>query len=305
SPPSPPAWVAAMGRKRLITDSYPVVKRREDPTGRSKGELAPELGLEGVRGRGHGGTREGVGGGEEPQPLGADVDEAELELLRQFDLARQYGPCTGITRLQRWHRAQKMGLEPPLEVRQLLRTHLGDPRYQYRSEAAGRLPGQRAGLGGGCLASGRNGRGLSRQEASGTSIPSEAPRRPACFLLSSDRSESRTLPLGSAVPRTTFGRRPERAQSGEPLHCCREAEHRDQLKPKGPVSLHQAPSTMAPDGVEGSDLRPTAQHDITRRMTQSMDAGSGTEGPALDILSSTVLYLQVLPQCCISLEQWL
>ncbi|XP_004682631.1 PREDICTED: DNA polymerase delta subunit 4 isoform X1 [Condylura cristata] len=101
-----------MGRKRLITDSYPVVKRREDPTGHSKGELVPEL-------------------GEEPQPLSADVDEAALELLRQFDLARQYGPCTGITRLQRWHRAQKMGLEPPLEVRQLLQAHLEDPRYQH------------------------------------------------------------------------------------------------------------------------------------------------------------------------------
>uniref|UniRef100_A0A667H3Y5 DNA polymerase delta subunit 4 n=4 Tax=Felinae TaxID=338152 RepID=A0A667H3Y5_LYNCA len=110
SPPSLPAWVAAMGRKRLITDSYPVVKRREGPAGHSKGELAPEL-------------------GEEPQPL--SVDEAELELLRQFDLAWQYGPCTGITRLQRWHRAEQMGLEPPAEVRQVLQTHPGDPRFQY------------------------------------------------------------------------------------------------------------------------------------------------------------------------------
>ncbi|XP_034869276.1 DNA polymerase delta subunit 4 isoform X1 [Mirounga leonina] len=113
-----------MGRKRLITDSYPVVKRREGPAGHSKGELAPEL-------------------GEEPQPL--SVDEAELELLRQFDLAWQYGPCTaraphevpvspshpaGITRLQRWYRAEQMGLEPPPEVRQVLQTHPGDPRFQ-------------------------------------------------------------------------------------------------------------------------------------------------------------------------------
>ncbi|XP_038307494.1 DNA polymerase delta subunit 4-like [Canis lupus familiaris] len=66
--------------------------------------------------------------GEEPQPL--SVDEAELELLRQFDLAWQYGPCTGITRLQRWHRAEQMGLEPPPEVRQVLQTHPGDPRFQ-------------------------------------------------------------------------------------------------------------------------------------------------------------------------------
>uniref|UniRef100_A0A8I3S0Z5 DNA polymerase delta 4, accessory subunit n=1 Tax=Canis lupus familiaris TaxID=9615 RepID=A0A8I3S0Z5_CANLF len=69
---------------------------------------------------------------EEPQPL--SVDEAELELLRQFDLAWQYGPCTGITRLQRWHRAEQMGLEPPPEVRQVLQTHPGDPRFQCRSE---------------------------------------------------------------------------------------------------------------------------------------------------------------------------
>lgn len=41
-----------MGRKQLITDSYPVVKRKEGPAGHSKGELAPELGLWGVWGRG-------------------------------------------------------------------------------------------------------------------------------------------------------------------------------------------------------------------------------------------------------------
>ncbi|XP_023441286.1 DNA polymerase delta subunit 4 isoform X3 [Dasypus novemcinctus] len=64
-----------MGRKRLITDSYPVVKRREGPAGHSKGELAPEL---------------------EEEPQAPDVDEADLELLRQFDLAWQYGPCTAL-----------------------------------------------------------------------------------------------------------------------------------------------------------------------------------------------------------------
>ncbi|XP_057585509.1 DNA polymerase delta subunit 4 isoform X2 [Hippopotamus amphibius kiboko] len=111
SPPSPPAWVAAMGRKRLLTDSYPVVKRREGSAGHSKGELAPEL-------------------GEEPESQPLSVDEAELELLRQFDLAWQYGPCTGITRLQRWHRAEQMGLKPPPEVHQVLQTHPGDPRFQ-------------------------------------------------------------------------------------------------------------------------------------------------------------------------------
>lgn len=66
---------------------------------------------------------------EEIKPL--SVEEVELELLRQFDLAWQYGPCTGITRLQRWHRAEKMGLKPPPEVHQVLQTHPGDPRFQF------------------------------------------------------------------------------------------------------------------------------------------------------------------------------
>ncbi|KAM7086364.1 DNA polymerase delta subunit 4 isoform 1-T1 [Molossus nigricans] len=113
SPPSPPTWVAAMGRKQLITDSYPVVKRREGPAGHSKGELATELEAE-------------------IQPL--SVDEEELELLRQFDLAWQFGPCTGITRLQRWHRAKQMGLEPPPEVHQSLAS-LSPLRCHVRSPA--------------------------------------------------------------------------------------------------------------------------------------------------------------------------
>lgn len=51
-----------MGRKRLITDSYPVVKRREGPAGHSKGELATELGLWGV-GRAEEWTRRDMGRG--------------------------------------------------------------------------------------------------------------------------------------------------------------------------------------------------------------------------------------------------
>lgn len=51
-----------MGRKRLITDSYPAVKRREGPAGHSKGELATELGLWGV-GRAEEWTRRDMGRG--------------------------------------------------------------------------------------------------------------------------------------------------------------------------------------------------------------------------------------------------
>lgn len=49
----------------------------------------------------------------------------------------------GITRLQRWHRAEQMGLEPPPEVYQVLQTHPGDPRFQFRSETGqGGLSGE-------------------------------------------------------------------------------------------------------------------------------------------------------------------
>ena len=39
------------------------------------------------------------------------------DILRVFDLSSKYGPCVGITRLQRWERAKKWGLNPPEEVR--------------------------------------------------------------------------------------------------------------------------------------------------------------------------------------------
>lgn len=40
----------------------------------------------------------------------------EEKVLRHFDLSSQYGPCIGITRLNRWKRASKLGLKPPVEV---------------------------------------------------------------------------------------------------------------------------------------------------------------------------------------------
>lgn len=31
-------------------------------------------------------------------------------------MTSKYGPCVGMTRLQRWERAKKWGLQPPEEV---------------------------------------------------------------------------------------------------------------------------------------------------------------------------------------------
>lgn len=43
-------------------------------------------------------------------------DVVNLLTLSFFDRNYDYGPCIGVTRLERWERAQAMGLNPPLEV---------------------------------------------------------------------------------------------------------------------------------------------------------------------------------------------
>lgn len=42
-------------------------------------------------------------------------------VLRAFDLELQYGPCTGLTRLERWERAKQLGFEPPESICKLLK----------------------------------------------------------------------------------------------------------------------------------------------------------------------------------------
>lgn len=47
--------------------------------------------------------------------------DADEEVLRQFDMNMAYGPCIGMTRLDRWNRANKLGLNPPKEIETLLK----------------------------------------------------------------------------------------------------------------------------------------------------------------------------------------
>ncbi|KAF7294372.1 hypothetical protein HMN09_01166500 [Mycena chlorophos] len=41
------------------------------------------------------------------------------DILRVFDLSCEFGPCVGISRLDRWERAKTLGLSPPPEARGL------------------------------------------------------------------------------------------------------------------------------------------------------------------------------------------
>ncbi|KAG7571033.1 hypothetical protein FFLO_00997 [Filobasidium floriforme] len=53
-------------------------------------------------------------------------------ILRVFDLSSQWGPCVGISRLERWNRAEEWGLEPPVEVRDILLTQEGQKDDTYK-----------------------------------------------------------------------------------------------------------------------------------------------------------------------------
>jgi len=56
----------------------------------------------------------------EAERMAKRVHQEDLTLsekvLRYFDVSSQYGPCIGTTRLRRWQRAQRLGLNPPIEV---------------------------------------------------------------------------------------------------------------------------------------------------------------------------------------------
>ncbi|KAI8384674.1 DNA polymerase delta, subunit 4-domain-containing protein [Radiomyces spectabilis] len=57
-----------------------------------------------------------------PRPIAIHQEHlSEVDkLLRQFDLNYTYGPCVGLTRLERWERAQALGLNPPQSVKDIL-----------------------------------------------------------------------------------------------------------------------------------------------------------------------------------------
>ncbi|XP_063331687.1 DNA polymerase delta subunit 4 [Pelmatolapia mariae] len=95
-------------KRRLITDSFKVVKRSRKGGKREKSPTPPPS----------------------PQKEADRIREEELEKLRQFDLDWSFGPCTGISRLQRWERAKLHGLNPPEEIRDLLLQTHADPEYK-------------------------------------------------------------------------------------------------------------------------------------------------------------------------------
>ncbi|KAM7418343.1 hypothetical protein PAMA_015798 [Pampus argenteus] len=95
-------------KRGLITDSFKVVKKARRGGKREKRRDSPPP---------------------EEEAKIKTVREEELQKLRQFDLDWRFGPCTGISRLQRWERAKLHGLNPPEEIRYLLLQTHTDAEY--------------------------------------------------------------------------------------------------------------------------------------------------------------------------------
>ncbi|KAF8909538.1 DNA polymerase delta, subunit 4-domain-containing protein [Mucidula mucida] len=79
------------------------------------------------KGKGKGRSRKAAAGDDEVVetkfPIHAEGETPEHQILREFDLTYDYGPCIGMSRMERWERADKMGLNPPQKVFGILLQH--------------------------------------------------------------------------------------------------------------------------------------------------------------------------------------
>ncbi|KAG5368010.1 DNA polymerase delta subunit 4 [Yarrowia sp. C11] len=60
-----------------------------------------------------------------------NVNDCE-KILKNFDFTIDYGPVAGLTRLERWERANKLGLNPPAVVKKILVTKQGETENVYK-----------------------------------------------------------------------------------------------------------------------------------------------------------------------------
>ncbi|KAG1812882.1 DNA polymerase delta, subunit 4-domain-containing protein [Suillus subaureus] len=65
------------------------------------------------------------------EPIHAEGQNKIHQILRLFDMSYEYGPCVGMSRLERWERAASLGLNPPDEVQHILLTGEGVDKDEY------------------------------------------------------------------------------------------------------------------------------------------------------------------------------
>ncbi|KAH9832550.1 DNA polymerase delta, subunit 4-domain-containing protein [Rhodofomes roseus] len=92
-----------------------------------KGEL-DDLPKDGRWTKHYGAVREKMGNLE---PVHGEGRSPVDHILRVFDMSYEYGPCVGVTRLERWNRAEALGLNPPPEVKEILLTKAGSEDTRF------------------------------------------------------------------------------------------------------------------------------------------------------------------------------
>ncbi|GBE86735.1 predicted protein [Sparassis crispa] len=119
------AKVKAVFDSREGEENAGVAKGAKKDKGKAKLDLKDRAG----RWRKHYGVvREKMG---HLEPVHAEGQTMIDHTLRVFDLSYEYGPCIGVTRLQRWERAEALGLNPPPEVKEILLTKEGSDDERY------------------------------------------------------------------------------------------------------------------------------------------------------------------------------
>ncbi|EIM80352.1 uncharacterized protein STEHIDRAFT_150559 [Stereum hirsutum FP-91666 SS1] len=69
------------------------------------------------------------------KPVHCEGDKKVHHILRVFDMSYEYGPFIGVTRLERWERANALGLNPPPEIKEILITEQGVNDKKIRESA--------------------------------------------------------------------------------------------------------------------------------------------------------------------------
>ncbi|XP_073258581.1 DNA polymerase delta subunit 4-like [Porites lutea] len=106
--------MAMASSTRLVTDSFPKTKKDRPINQKLKQSKAKDV----IHQKDQKETKD--------QELNL---EKALLVLKEFDLDSEYGPCIGITRLERWERAEEYGLYPPREVKSIILQHPNDTTF--------------------------------------------------------------------------------------------------------------------------------------------------------------------------------
>lgn len=59
------------------------------------------------------------------------AESSDFDIVTQFDLNSRFGPCSGLSRLERWERAKRLGLRPPVDVRSCIERVESDALKQF------------------------------------------------------------------------------------------------------------------------------------------------------------------------------